>query len=162
MSIAELLKQPVGITIKEKGAGFPLVAKTIKKNWFDPDGKKIQQVVFNDSTGDLLGDIVMKKGVYGYGHIQRGWTIRIIERALQQTPEGLKLYVTEYEPPPSASEPDDYGIDPDLLAFQQREIEGKCRYGISCSLLRAGKNIGEVLALKSKINELVEFIREGK
>jgi hypothetical protein len=164
MTVAELLKMPVGGELRARGAGFMLIVKTVKKNWDLPDGTRVQQVVLTDTTGDILADVACQKTAYGADHINRAAKLRIISGKIQQAEKSLKLFVTEYAQDKCVGEPDEYGIDPDLLAFQQREIEGKCRYGIACSQLRAGKSIDMVLGAenRTKINELVNFIKEGK
>jgi hypothetical protein len=163
MTIAELLAMPIGGELRARGAGFMLIVKTVKKNWETPDKKKIQQVVLTDSTGDILADIDLAKTGYGFDHINRGIQLRIISGQIQQAESGKKLFITEYALPMGMTEPD-YGIDQDLVAFQQREVEGKCRYGIACSQLRAGMKIDMVLGAENrqKINELVGFIKGDK
>ena len=181
LTIADLLKLPVGAKIRARGAGLAFAIKTTKKHWALPDGQRIQQFLLTDATGDILADVKCDPKKYtdrdgveksGYDDLAGRNQIAVISGEIQATVKNImtdaqpiKLFVEEYATYPASSEPEWMeGIDPGLVAFQQREIEGKCRFGIVCSQIRAKMTLVAILGAenKAKINEAVQFIKEGK
>ncbi len=145
MTIAQLLKMPVGTRI---GGGFVLTIKTarkktqVKNNW-------IHTVTLFDETGEMEADVNIKT----YAPLIRSQEIKIIVAEIQQTRDGIKLYVDQFAPVVEVAEPPMSGFE-----IQQADAAQVVRSKIKCLFLmgkfQSGKSDAEVLkSSKSKILE---------
>lgn len=160
ITIAQLLAMPCGERI---GGGFILTVKSTKKYVYLPEGHPIYTVVLFDNTGEMLADFKGAKGTYT--PLIKGEQIKIIVAEIQAADpssnkivlkEGKKLFVDQFERlTQTLSEYEDQ-----MVSYQEdwdRQIEGKCRHGLTCAYIRAGKEPN-----KDEINKWVKFIMTGE
>ena len=168
MTIDQLLKMPVG----EKVGGFSLSIKTYKKTW--PVGKVwFQQVILADATGEIPADVNLGKttipntqpGLRGHGN-----TLKIIVCEVQNAEylgkDRKKLLVDQFSSP-TMTMTEYEAIQGNGLLEWEREIKGKIRHGIVCSMIqKLDDNMPINLRLtpeqKKEIEALVEFIMTGE
>jgi hypothetical protein len=154
-TIKQLREMPVGTRI---GGGFVLTVKMTKKSVQLPNKQYVHTVVLCDETGEMVADF-LDPGTYL--PVKKGQQIKIIvaeiqELVLKAGDNGVKLYVSQFQVITQTI--DEY--EADTLIYQSRlesEIRGKCRYGLVCSFIRAGKPID-----KAEIGLLVEYIMTGE
>jgi len=162
LTIADLLKMPVGAKVRARGAGFAATVSSVGKHLETPDKQRWQRVVLSDSTGGITADILLQKTPTGFNYVNRGNVLRIISAEIRAGVKNIMtditpaiFFVTEYENE-VATEPD-YGINPDYAAFSEKEIKGKIRHGLCCAYIQSGKPVNKPLVL-----ELTEFIVSGE
>ena len=157
-SIVDILKMEVD----QGTGGYELTVKTVKKRtqveqyWF-------QEVIFTDGEHEILGDMKFTANL----GLTRNTRIRIIVGCRTEREKANKtvpcLYVDQWaDASPIMSEP---GLDSEAeqwYAARQKEIEGKCRYGVVCAILHTGTKCYEIAKHKEVINAVVDFIMTGK
>lgn len=146
--------------------GFPLLVKTARKVFTDAVENKWQEVVFMDSSGEMLGHIAMEGNV--------PWKSKdnlcIMQATLQDTDErgrqGMKLVVTDCF---DTATPFTYDQGQEMQAgdwkkMHEDEIKGKCRYGLVCACINANFNIFDLAKgdYTKPINSIVDFIMTGE
>jgi len=157
ITIAQLQQMPVGSKI---GGGFIQTVKMTKKSVRQPNNRYIHTVVLFDQTGEMVADFE-DPGVGTYTPVKKGDQVKIIVAEIQALvlkdgSNGIKLYVREYQT--RTQTVDEYEAEAaGYEANWQKEIRGKCRHGLVCSFIRAGKDID-----KAQIDLLVEYIMTGE
>ena len=145
------VKQLLDAEIGAKTGGFALTIKTVKKRWQVKD-KWIHQVVLNDTTGDILTDVVKDSNAPFF----RNNDLYIIVCEIQASENGLKLFVHEWKQETFSEPPDRL----DWAASDGQEIvAGKIRHGLVCAAVQS-KQI-EIIN-KDDLNKWVNFILTGK
>ena len=152
MKISQIQTFPVGYKF---GGGIPLTVKTLKKKWEMKEGW-VQQCVLTDDTGDILADVFIgKKSLF------RSTTIDIIVAEIQATDAGKKLYVSQWNPPPSITE--DAATMDFYLSDQTKTIRSKILCWLTASKFGAGATTAEVLKFieDPDLHKIVDRIMKG-
>jgi hypothetical protein len=147
ITIKRILEAEVG----EKFGGIELTVKTVKKKW-DTGKETIQQVVFSDTTGDILADIKLAKGKYGYDTIIRNSPIKIVVAEIQASENSKKLYVDQYIRR-TVTEPEITPYDGYMNGIEPIEV---IRSKIKCWQVAAKIETG------ASLDEVLEYIRDDK
>ena len=153
MTIKQLLAMPIG----EKVGGFELSIKTFKKT-FQAGKLWFQQVILMDSTGEMPADVNVGTE---YNPIRgRASSIRIVVCEVQEAEylgkDRKKLLVHECTFPTVTV--DEWEEEQEAIETKwNKETEGKIRHGLTCSFIKAGKEID-----KPAIEALVKYIMTGE
>lgn len=159
MKVKELLAGKIGERI---GGGFELSIKTYKKCW-QVGNKWISQVILMDETGEIPADIDVGDK---YHPIRgRGISIKIIVAEIQEAEylgkDRKKLYVEQFRIPTQTMS--EFEEEQATLELKwDKEIKGKIRHGLTCSLVKGKQSVNVTKDEKQKINELVKFIETGE
>ena len=177
--IADLKKMAAGTEVK----GLPLMIKTARKTFTDAEGTTLQEVVFMDVSGEMIGNIVLvasdrdRSNDYHKAGEFTPWKSKtnlcIMDGILQDTDErkkeGVKLVVFECF---DAATPLSYEQGQDMQAedwrrIREDEIRGKIRHGMSCSFIQGfARREGDVPAVSESYTKYIlawtEFIMTGE
>ena len=140
MKIKDILKLETN-----KAVNGTFTVKTDKKKWEDSEGW-MNQVLLCDKTGEMLADIHIRV----YQPIQRGQQINLIQAMTQPSPEGIRLYVEEFEYTNTSNEPPLWG--------EMKVIQGKIKTHLAGACLVNNTATRTLEFLKSK--ECEDIIRE--
>lgn len=146
MDIKQILQMPIG----QKLGGFVLAVKTAKKKWQIGDNW-VHQVLFVDSTGEILADVNIGK----YIPLQRGREYRVVVAEVQAEEKlGKKLYVDQFAAITQIGEPDNVMDFP--AGESERVIKSKIKCWLVAACIQGGKQIEDISY--DEIDELVEYI----
>ncbi len=147
------VKQLLDAEIGAKTGGFALTIKTVKKRWQVKD-KWIHQVVLNDTTGDILTDVVKDSNAPFF----RNNDLYIVVCEIQASENGKKLVVHEWKQE-TFSEPPEPNWN---VNEADRVVRSKIKCWLVASGIQAGQvDIGESGDInKNKTIKIVDFIME--
>lgn len=154
ITVAQLLAMPVGTRI---GGGFVLTIKTTKKYVQLPNKKYVHTVVLFDNTGEMVADFLSGT----YNPLIKGEQVKITVAEIQTSVlksggSGIKLYVSQFERLTQTL--DEYEQEQNEYKLEwDKQIRGKCRFGLVCSYIRTGAEID-----KERIEQLIEYIMTGE
>jgi hypothetical protein len=131
-TIKQLLEMPIG----QKTGGYDLSIKTFKKNW-QVDTIWWSQVIFMDGTGEIPADV--KIGTkYNPLRGRVAERIHIIVAEVQEAEylgkDRKKLVVDQFSIPSITVDEYDQATE-DWNHFNEEQIKGKIRHGLSCSYI---------------------------
>ena len=168
IKVKDILEWPLNYT----SGGFELTVKTAKKSWMvsgtTPDKDTwYQHAMLTDGHDEILASIELKGNV----RILRNTRIRVIYAWRDEFDVNNKtvpgLAIDQWEnADPIMSEPDLMTEAEEWYAARQKEIAGKCRYGIACAMITASVNednwpeVNEIT--KPIIDRWVEYIMTGE
>lgn len=157
MNIADIKKLNEGVELR----GFPLLIKTARKAYHDPnDDIWWQEVVFMDASGEIAGQIQIEQQSACW---QSKVNLCIMDGTLQRTDahghDQYKLVVTECF---DTATPLTWTQQQDLTAEEfskarEQEVKGKIRCWLVAAVLQNGKK-----PVKNEINDLVEYVMKGE
>ena len=161
ITVKQLRQMPIGQRI---GGGFVLTVKMTKKSVQLPNKKYIHSVVLCDETGEMLADFVGPPN--SYLPMKKGGQVKIIvaeiqELVLKAGNDGMKLYVEQFETLTQTLDEYEAEIEVEALINQNqwhREIKGKIRHGIVCSMIQSGLPVDDILIHKTQIETLVKYV----
>ena len=156
-SILDILQMEVD----QGTGGYELTIKTVKKRT-QVDNLWFQEVTFTDGKHEILGDIKFTANV----GLTRNAKIRIIVGCRAERDKNNKsvpcLYVDQWaDASPLMSEPGLTSEAEEWYAARQKEIEGKCRYGVVCAIIQSS-GFTPNAEQKEAVNKVVDFIMTGK
>ena len=173
MNIAQLKQMNEGVKVK----GFPLFIKTARKVFQDSEKNWWQEVVLMDSSGEMIGQILLEDGesqdrqhetTGGIAKYKTNQNICIMEGEIQRTDargkEQNKLVITECF---DTATPLSFDQQENLSAEQwqkahEEETRSKIRCWLVSSAIQAGKGFGCTEIDKAWINKCVDFVLTGE
>lgn len=156
--IKDLKSMAAGTIVK----GFPLLIKTARKMFTDPNGETWQEVVFMDASGEMLGHISMEGNVPWQSKTNLCIMTGEIQDTDERKKEGTKLIVTDCfdTVAPFTFDQKQDMQEEDWKHLREEEIKGKIRHGLCCAFIQS--NTGNPLNQKDQINEITDFIMKGE
>jgi hypothetical protein len=146
------------------------------KSKLETNGEWTQEVVLSDSTGEIQAEVLVQTYDGFVSSLARGQKIEVSEAELQNSVDGLRLYVFNYFVQ-TATEPEPY--QPKEQHYTPAEIEqnktvdwdkiarGKTRCNLVCAMIAAGRTLrngNDLLSDEDKrgIEIFIEYIFTGK
>jgi len=176
-----MIKDLKSMAAGTKVSGFPLLIKTARQPFRDAEENVWQEVVFMDSSGEMIGHILLANnvpqreghhtGTAGYEPWQSKQRLCVMDGEIQDADirkkEAMKIVVTDcFDLAVNLTYDQRQELQTEeWQKLRQDEIKGKIRHGIVCAMIQAPNNkppTARDAKTEEYINAWVDFIMTGE